>query len=60
MVVLLHIPLSTTLLDRGAVHLQDGKIGDDFINSEEYLFVPPAKARHGAFYCASLVDPFQE
>ena len=23
-VVLLHIPLSTTLLDRGVVHLQDG------------------------------------
>ena len=28
------------------------KMGDDFINSEEYLFVPPAKARRGAFFCA--------
>ena len=34
------------------------KMGDDFINSEEYLFVPPAKSRHGAFYCASLVEKY--
>ena len=34
------------------------KMGDDFINSEEYLFVPPAKARHGAFYSASLVEKY--
>ena len=33
-------------------------MGDDFINSEEYLFVPPSKARHGAFYCASLVEKY--
>ena len=33
-------------------------MGDDFINSEEYIFVPPSKARHGAFYCASLVGKY--
>ena len=33
-------------------------MGDDFINSEECLFVPPSKARHGAFYCASLVEKY--
>ena len=33
-------------------------MGDDFINSEEYLLVPPAKARHEAFYCASLVGKY--
>ena len=33
-------------------------MGDDFINSEEYLFVSAAKARQGAFYCASLVEKY--
>ena len=28
------------------------------INLEEYLFVSPSKARHGAFYCASLVEKY--
>ena len=31
-------------------------MGDDFISSEEYL--SRAKARHGAFYCASLVEKY--
>ena len=34
------------------------KMGDDFINSEEYLFVSPSEARHGALYCASLVEKY--
>ena len=34
------------------------KIGDDSINSEEYLFVSASKSRHGAFYCASLVEKY--
>ena len=33
-------------------------MGDDSINSEEYLFVSPSKARHGAFYCALLVEKY--
>ena len=33
-------------------------MGDDFINSEEYLFLSSSKARHGAFYCASLVEKY--
>ena len=31
---------------------------DDSISSEEYLFVSPSKARHGAFYCASRVEKY--
>ena len=34
------------------------KMGDDFINSEEYLFVSPSKARQGAFYCAPPVEKY--
>ena len=34
------------------------KMGDDLINSEKYLFVSPSKARHRAFYCASLVEKY--
>ena len=34
------------------------KMGDDFINLEEYMFVSPSKARHGAIYCASLVEKY--
>ena len=34
------------------------KMGDDSINSEEYLFVSPSKARRRAFYCASLVEKY--
>ena len=33
-------------------------MGVNFISSEEYLFVPPAKVRHRAFYCASLVEKY--